>query len=251
MENKELTDIVNSKNRFNIDSVLDDDSDKMPTYIGYFGAYTLIKLKGKKAIVFTDIRDSVVKLITYWFDDILYNIPGFDSCWDGDYRFNHDKPIIVKENGLYNLVKPHSNKLLLSEWCKSIDTKWFYKKEFGGEYAVNAIDKNDNEIIVFTDGSIKQKNICNKENIENVLKMVKSLSINEIQTLWIDKNLPCEFIRGLEYKGKQRVKISAEKATELLKTHNNFNSDFNSAEWIVSSGQVKLLFREYADSDYD
>ena len=55
-----------------------------------------------------------------------------------------------------------------------------------------------------------QKNICNKENIENVLKMVKSLSINEIQTLWIDKNLPCEFIRGLEYKGKQRIKIDAE-----------------------------------------
>ena len=77
------------------------------------------------------------------------------------------------------------------------------------------------------------------------------LSINEIQTLWIDKNLPCEFIRGLEYKGKQRIKIDAEKATELLKTHHDFNSMFNSAEWIISSGQVKLLFREYADSDYD
>ena len=249
MEIKELTDIVNSKNRFNIDSVLDDDSDKMPTYIGYFGAYTLIKLKNKKAIVLIDSRNSIIKLITYWFDDILYGTV-YNSKWDADNRWNSDGPIVVKENGLYNLVKPHSNKLLLSEWCKSIDTKWFFKKEFN-EYAVNAIDKNDNEIIVFTDGSIIQKNICNKENIENVLKMVKSLSINEIQTLWIDKNLPCEFIRGLEYKGKQRVKINAEKATELLKTHNNFNSDFNSAEWIVSSGQVKLLFREYADSDYD
>lgn len=249
MENKELTDIIDSKNRFNIDSVLDGDSDKMPRHIGYFGAYTLIKLKNKKAIVFIESSNSIIKLITYWFDDILYG-PVYNSKWDADNRWNYDKPIVVKENGLYNLVKPHSNKLLLSEWCKSIDTKWFFKKEFN-EYAVNAIDKNDNEIIVFTDGSIKQKNICNKENIENVLKMVKILSINEIQTLWIDKNLPCEFIRGLEYKGKQRVKINAEKATELLKTHNNFNSDFNSAEWIVSSGQVKLLFREYADSDYD
>ena len=224
MENKELTDIVDSKNRFNIDSVLDDDSDKMPTYIGYFGAYTLIKLKNKKAIVFIESSNSIIKLITYWFDDILYG-PVYNSKWDADNRWNSDKPIVVKENGLYNLVKPHSNKLLLSEWCKSIDTKWFFKKEFGDKYAVNAIDKNDNEIIVFTDGSIMQKNICNKENIENVLKMVKSLSINEIQTLWIDKNLPCEFIRGLEYKGKQRIKIDAEKATELLKTHNNFNSD--------------------------
>ena len=251
MENKELTDIVDSKNRFNIDSVLDDDSDKMPRHIGYFGAYTLIKLKNKKAIVLIDSRNSIIKLITYWFDDILYGTV-YNSKWDADNRWNYDKPIVVKENGLYNLVKPHSNKLLLSEWCKSIDTKWFFKKEFKfNEYAVNAIDKNDNEIIVFTDGSIMQKNICTKENIENVLKMVKNLSINEIQTLWIDKNLPCEFIRGLEYKGKQRIKIDAEKATELLKTHNNFNSDFNSAEWIVSSGQVKLLFREYADSDYD
>ena len=250
MENKELTDIVNNKTRFNIGLVLDEDSNKIPSDLGYFGKYTLIKLKGKKAIVFTDIRDSVVKLITYWFDDILYGTV-YNSRWDADNRWNSDKPIVVKENGLYNLVKPHSNKLLLSEWCKSIDTKWFYKKEFGGKYAVNAIDKNDNEIIVFTDGSIMQKNICTKENIENVLKMAKSLSINEIQTLWIDKNLPCEFIRGLEFKGKQSIKIDSEKATELLKTHNNFNSKFNSAEWIVSGGQVKLLFREYADSDYD
>ena len=251
MEIKELTDIVNSKNRFNIDSVLDDDSDKIPTHIGYFGAYTLIKLKNKKAIVFIESSNSIIKLITYWFDDILYNIPGFDSCWDGDYRFNHDKPIIVKENGLYNLVEPHTNNLLLKEWCKSIETKWTYKKEIGYNYFVNAITEKGTEIIVFSDGSTVIKNHCTKENIENVLKMVKSLSINEIQTLWIDKNLPCEFIRGLEYKGKQRIKIDAEKATELLKTHNNFNSDFNSAEWIVSSGQVKLLFREYADSDYD
>ena len=152
---------------------------------------------------------------------------------------------------MYNLVEPHTNNLLLKEWCKSIETKWYHKKEIGYNYFVNAITEKGTEIIVFSDGSTVIKNHCTKENIENVLKMAKSLSINEIQTLWIDKNLPCEFIRGLEYKGKQRIKIDAEKATELLKTHNNFNSDFNSAEWIVSSGQVKLLFREYADSDYD
>ena len=250
MENKELTDIVNSKNRFNIDSVLDGDSDKMPIHIDYFGAYVLIKLKNKKAIVLIKGSNSIVKLITYWFDDILYGTV-YNSKWDADYRWNYDKPIVVKENGLYNLVKPHSNELLLNEWCKSIDTKWFYKKEFGSEYAVNAIDKNDNEIIVFTDGSTVIKNHCTKENIENVLKFAKSLTINEIQTLWIDKNLPCEFIRGLEYKGSISREITSEKATELLKTHHNFNGMFNSAEWIISNGQVKLLFREYADSDYD
>ena len=63
MENKELTDTVNNKNRFNIGLVLDEDSDKMPTYIGYFGAYTLIKLKNKKAIVLIDSRNSIIKLI--------------------------------------------------------------------------------------------------------------------------------------------------------------------------------------------
>ena len=49
MENKELTDIVNSKNRFNIGLVLDEDSNKIPSNLGYFGKYTLIKLKGKKS----------------------------------------------------------------------------------------------------------------------------------------------------------------------------------------------------------
>ena len=55
----------------------------------------------------------------------------------------------------------------------------------------------------------------------------------------------------MEYKGSISHEITSEKATELLKTHHDFNSMFNSAEWIISNGQVKLLFREYADSDYD
>ena len=40
-------------------------------------------------------------------------------------------------------------------------------------------------------------------------------------------------------------------AKEMFQTHNSFGGSFNSAEWRVLDSQVTLLFRDYANSDYD
>jgi hypothetical protein len=84
-----------------------------------------------------------------------------------------------------------------------------------------------------------------------VLDIVKKYSIDEIISKWIDKDLPCGHIRGLEYKGAKVGKISKESAREYIKTHHTFNGTFNDIEWKVVNGGVMLVFCDYCDSDYD
>lgn len=45
--------------------------------------------------------------------------------------------------------------------------------------------------------------------------------------------------------------VSIDKAKKLFETHNVFVGRFNSAEWQKINCQVVLVFRDYADSDYD
>lgn len=214
---------------------------------GYFGAYSCIEVDKKKAIVFCDDRDAIVHVVTDWYDDIIY---GAYASWSGDNRWNDDKPIIVydKKKG-YNLNAPHINKLLCDEWLKSIEPKWLYNSTIG-KYIVGT-NKDNEKVIISVSGTIQLESLCNPKNIEVVLSSVKRFTKDEVLKLWIEKGLPCAHIRGLEYKGAKWGAITKEQAIELYKTHNNFNGDFNSAEWEVLDNKVTLLFRDYCNSDYD
>ena len=212
---------------------------------GYFGSYSCIELDGKKAIVFCDDRDAIVKVVTDWYDDILYH-----NDWSGDYRWNNDKPIIVydKEKG-YNLNAVHENNLLCEEWLKNIEPKWIYDNTIG--YYVNGENFNGEKVIISQKGTIHLEELSNQKNIKNVLNSVKQFTKNEVLELWIKKDLPCAHIRGLEYKGSKWGRITKDEAIELYKTHNSFDTQFNSVEWRVLDNQVTLLFRDYCNSDYD
>lgn len=215
---------------------------------GYFGSYSCIEFDGKKAIVFCDDRDAIVQVVTDWYDDILYG-KGYDY-WSGDYRWNSDKPIVVydKEKG-YNLNGVHENKLLCDEWLSKIEPKWIYDKVLG--YYVKGENHNGEKVIISTMGTIRLESLSNPKNIENVLKSVEQFSKEDVLHLWIEKDLPCAHIRGLEYKGSKHTFITKEQAIDLYKTHTNFKGSFNSVEWRVLDNQVTLLFRDYCDSDYD
>lgn len=209
---------------------------------GYFGAFSTIELDGKKAVAYCDDRDAIVKVVTDWYDDIL------GLRWSGDYRWNNDKPCVVfdKEKG-YALNAPHVNNVI-SEWCESIDTKWNYQKNFG--YYIKGV-KDGCEVYITLNGNIIKAENANPKNYENVLKMCKTMTKDEVVSLWIEKGLPCAHIHGLEYKGASPKRITKENALEMFKTHNAFNGKFNSAEWRILNGEVTLLMRDYADSDYD
>lgn len=212
---------------------------------GYFGSYSCIELDGKKAIVFCDDSDAIVNVITDWFDDIIYN-----NDWSGDNRWNYDKPIVVyeKDKG-YNLNAVHENNLLCDEWLKNIEPKWIHDNTIG--CYVNGENFNGEKVIISQKGTIHLKELSNPKNIENVLKSVKQFTNEEVLHLWIEKNLPCAYIRGIEYKGSKWGRITKDVAIELYKTHNSFDTRFNSVEWRVLDNQVTLLFRDYCNSDYD
>lgn len=212
---------------------------------GYFGSYSCIELDGKKAIVFCDDRDAIVKVVTDWYDDIIYN-----NDWSGDYRWNSDKPIVVyeKDKG-YNLNATHVNKLLCEEWLNKIEPKWIYNNTLG--YYVNGENKNGDKVIISEKGTIRLESLSNPKNIKNVLKSVEQFNKEDVLHLWIEKDLPCAHIRGLEYKGSKHTFIDKNQAIDLYKTHTNFKGSFNSVEWRVLDNQVTLLFRDYCNSDYD
>lgn len=248
MENRTLD--INGKSKWEVNKMLDEPSDKIPNDNGYFGAYTRITYKRKQAIVLVDDRDAVVEVITGWYDMIMYGRDfGYYAIWSGDYRWNTDKPIIVCDNGKYNLNAPHTDKLLMNEWVKELRPVWRNSKLFG-DYLVGINDK-DKEIYVTPKGSIKLAEIHNEKSCKEQLKWAKSLPVDKIQEQWIDKGLPCAYMRGLEYKGSRPGLVTIEEATDLFRTHHRFDGSFYSAEWRVFDGEVTLLFRDYADSDYD
>lgn len=219
------------------------DSDSKPIKRGsYFPEYSVIKYKGKKAVVLVDCRDAKIKVVAGWYDDII------GMNWDGDYRFNRDKPCVVIEDGKYNLAEAHSGKLLLEKSVKHINPEWHYDKSIG--YFVNGTNFDGKAIIITQKGFVSENSDL-ATALQTQMEEVKNWSIDTIQKEWIDKGMPCGHIRGMEWKGATLGLISTEKANELFKTHRRFTGAFNSAEWRFYDGKVILLFCDYANSDYD
>jgi hypothetical protein len=239
MKTSELVKDIEGLSKWQVNEILDEDSNKIGDS-GYYGSYGLITYKGKQAVVYWDDRDAIVHVITDFHDKILYT-----NDWSGDYRWNHDKPIIVIDNGLYNLNEVHGDKLLLKEYINYIDSRTKYDQVNRYEYFIGWNDA-DYKFRIAKNGEMYADVSPTK-----VLDIVKKYSIDEIISKWIDKDLPCGHIRGLEYKGAKVGKISKESAREYIKTHHTFNGTFNDIEWKVVNGGVMLVFCDYCDSDYD
>lgn len=217
---------------------------------GYFGSYTLIEYKGMECVVFCDDRDAIVHCVSGFFDKIYYDK---SNSWSGDHRWNYDKPLVVyrKRKG-YNLIAPHSNKLLCAEWLKrKIDPHWYYIKGIGDVLYGFSNGEVGHRIYITGDGSIHDALMDSPAKLQERLGKVKEYTVDQIQSEWIDKGMPCMHIRGLEYKGSRPKLITKEEATEYLKTHHSFDCRFESAEWSIINATVTLVFRDYANSDYD
>ena len=221
----------------------------LPRNNGYYGQYSVLEYEGKKAIVFIDDRDALVKVVTDWYDEIYYG-DEYHTYWSGDYRWNSDKPIVVqdKEKG-YNINKVHQYDLMCDEWLWYIDPK-MKNGRYMGDY-FEGRRKNVNWVNIHSSGTFVEPDETADWWFERELEKVKKYSSDDCINLWIKENKQCAFIRGLEYKGAKPRIVTREEAEELIKTHNQFVGSFNSAEWDVINGKITLLFREYADSDYD
>ena len=240
---------INLKSKWDVNSILGDVPNKVKMDNGYFGDYSLIYYKDKQAVVYVDDRDAKVKLTTDFYDKIFYNC-GNETTWSGDNRWNSDKPLVVyKKRVGYNIIGKHSNQLLCNKWLKSIDCGWYNDNTLGNY--LKGKDKQGNAVIITENGSVRLASMATPDNINAIMAKVKTYTNDEVLHRWIEKGLPCAHIHGLEYKGAHWGMISQEKAKEMFKTHNSFDGDFNSVEWRVLDSQITLLFRDYANSDYD
>lgn len=239
---------LDGKSKWEVNEILGNVQHKVPIDNGYFGAYSVIDYKGQQCIVYVDDRDAKVKVVTNLYDKIYKQECG---SWSGDYRWNSDKPLVVyKKRKGYNIIMPHGCMLGLDKWLKNIEPHWYWGGTDLGNY-LKGIDKDGNAVYITPKGSVRLVASTTKQNLENVLAACKSMTNDEISELWIGKGMPCAFIRGLEYKGSRPTIVTKERAIELFKTHHNFSKYFGSAEWRIHDAQVILLFREYANSDYD
>ena len=87
VEKEELTKLVESTFRWEINSILDEDSPRVNEHnIGYFGLYAHIKVQGKECIILLELRERYPKVVTDWFDQIWYSGKDNAPTWDADYR---------------------------------------------------------------------------------------------------------------------------------------------------------------------
>lgn len=229
---------LSRKSLYVVNGLLGNDEVNRVKESGYFGKYSKITYNGKDTIVYVDRGESEVNVVCPFFDKIFYNTP-----WSGDYRWNHDKPLVVfDEDKGFNLLAKHSHKLLCDEWLKELTPYWNGK---GANEYLSGINNDGKEVVVSKNGIVIEKSAT-----EVTLDEVKSYGEKEINE-WISSDRPCGYVRGLDYKGALVTYIDADRAKELYKTHNVFGGRFNSAEWRMMDNQVVLVFIDYCDSDYD
>ena len=241
MTNEERTMLIQDKSLWKANEVLDENGKiKSPSY---FDSFSVVSLQGKKAIVLCKSRNYNCQVVSDWYDDITM------FAWSGDYRWNNDRPCICHKNGLCNILSPHNAIEMLPIWLKSITPKWNYTSA-NGTY-MDGIAEGGEEYVISLDGHLTKKNLADPKLLRELLMLVNSYTIEQIKSKWIAKNKPCMYIRGLEYKGSKKSYIPTYKAKELIKTHQRISGQFNQIEFTIWDSQVVLVFRDYADSDYD
>ena len=208
----------------------------------YFGTYSVISLEGKKAVVLCN-SDYKVKVVGGWYDDII------KMDWSDDYRFNYgDRPCFVREDCKFNIIEPHTGKLLIKEWLKEITCGWVWKRYIG--VYTEGIGLDGNEYVVSINGNITPKDMAGRETIESLLKKAKEYTTEQIKAEWIDKNLPCMRIQGYEYKGAKKAYINKDKALELINGINSCDG-FRDTSFIVHDNMVVLLISDYSIFDLE
>lgn len=228
--------------KWELNLVTDKDSNKIHDN-GYFGSYTIIKYKGKYNIAFCDDRDAICVLASDdWFDEIV-------SCkWDGDYRWNHDKPAIVRKGDKYNILQApegmmHKNstkmKILSDVWFDEISPSWKYNEVIG--YYLDA-RTGDVWVKVTQNGNIAEK------DANGTLAIVKSYSRQQIISEWIEKGRKCIYRYGFAWKGAKAKYISKEEALAKFPTY-YFGKGFYTLSWTTYDGSVVLVFNELSEND--
>ena len=231
--------------KWDINSILDKDSNKVPNDNGYFGGYTIIKFNGKSNIVYCDDRNAECVLVSSeWFDEIV-------SCgWSGDGRWNTNQPAIVRNGDKFSIIsapkgsfwKDEKKMEIISDWFDCSCPKWYYNNDLQS-YCLNGMFKGK-KVLITANGNFVS------ENPMEILEKVKNYSKEQIISEWINKGKPCFYQYGFSYKGATPSSIEKQRAIELLPKY-EFGMGFYELSWKIVNGIAALVFNEYSVFDME
>jgi hypothetical protein len=229
--------------KWDINLILDKDSNKVPNDNGYFGKFTIVRYNGKENIVFCDDRNAECVFVSdEWFDEIV-------TCgWGGDYRYNDNKPAIVRNGKDFCLLTaPHGaiskgdkKKKLISDWFNTSKPKWYYN---GATECVDIV-LNGKEMAITKNGTFIT------EDPKPILEAVKNYTKEQILNEWINKGKPCFSQYGLTYRGAKAFQIDKQQAINLLPKY-SFGKGFYELSWRIVDGIAALVFNEYSVYDME
>ena len=232
--------------KWNLNNHMDDCSKRIGDN-GYFGSWHKIQIEGKQTMVYCDDRDALCfTAINEWFDEVVV------LGWSGDYRWNSDKPAIVRNGDKYNIVEcpkggmyksSKKMRILCDEWFEIVGKpQWQYSKLIQTSYVSAMIG---GEVVQIT----KEGTII-RENPQDTLAMVSHYSREEILEKWIKQGKRCIYREGWAYRGAKAKEISMEKAIELFPQY-HFGKGFYEMGWLIEDGRVVLEFNELSVLDME
>lgn len=233
---------------------------------GYFGAFIIIPVGGKKTLIFIDDRDGIcVPMLAEWYDDLKFTGYG----WDPDARFvsnpNKDPLLVCKDGkwtmvGYYGETVKRGNRSLRVPYCN----EWY--DSIGMHERVRYLDANGNKTDTWCKASVVERwydamkdgvpvrltNRCRvlQDGNHELLAEVKKWDKGKIISEWIAKGRPCYSIYGYRYKGAKAGPMSNEEAMKLIGAH-SFGIGYSSLSWAVEDGQVALVFEHYSEGDLE
>lgn len=243
-----LKDIISTiKDKYQLQNYLDEGF-VVPRKSDYYGEYFIAQIYNKQILVYLDSNDYNIKFLTDFFDEIKYGVINnqrhtfsADTRWN---NYNTNGVIIVKNNGLYNVLTQKgttSIKLLYNDWFNDM----YYANGsvlFEGKRQ-HIVAKNKNDVTMFLD-----KNGFISRNNKPILEMVSNWNKEETFENWVKKGKLVVGGYGFQYKGGGTSVIPTEKAIELYPKY-SFGMGFYELSWVEYNGEVALSMREYSEND--
>lgn len=227
--------------KWDMNRILDGDSNLIPNSNGYFGGYTLITYCGRQAIVYVDDRDALVKFMTPFYDEIYYGYNKGGKTWSADERYNSgDCGIKVRNGELYNFIcKKSKGEPYCDKWYKEISSKPI-KDSLGGFDAIN----ENGEHVRLSGGGWEIHDTTEE------MAAAKAMTREEILEKWIKAGKLVVGGSGWQYRGAGTAIIPTDKAVEIFPKY-SFGKGFHEMEWTTYRGQVALSMCEYSELDME
>jgi hypothetical protein len=240
--------IKTTDDKYTLSRYIDNDF-MIPRSSGYFGTYFVAQIYDKYILVYIDSNEYDITFVSDFYDEIQYgseykvgnNYHTFstDLRWGGG---NENGVIIVKQNGLYNVLSQKGRtkfELVHNEWFKNM--QYTNRERISRKEHITATMQDDKEVYLDYNGYIVRNN-------DELLNQVSKWSKEEILDNWVKKGKLVVGGHGFQYKGGGTNVIPNDIAEQKFPNY-SFGMGFYELSWVEYKGEVALSMREYSEND--